>query len=168
MKKVLYLMRHGQTYANAKIDIESERSFSLTEVGKKQAQAAGNYLKTIPFDAYYTSTLARTQETLIHALGGNIPYQSLVGLNEMEPGTGESRSEVGERMNRICTELMERDDHHTVLAISHAGASYCFLRNWLTKERLREIRRDGIVNTIIFKFEYQNQSFQLIDIIRPQ
>lgn len=86
----------------------------------------------------------------------------------MESGKGESRTQVAIRMKQTCTELMEKEDRHTVLAVSHAGASYSFLKNWLNKEELREIRKDGIVNTIIFKFDYQNQTFQLVEIIRPK
>ena len=69
MKKLFYLMWHGQTYANAKLAVEPEREFLLTDVGIQQAQAAGAYLKTIDFDHYYTSTLQRTKDTLKYALG---------------------------------------------------------------------------------------------------
>ena len=168
MKKTFFLMRHAQTYENAKIDVEEDKRFELTEFGKSQAKKVGDYLRTIPFDHYYTSTLPRTQDTLKLALGDDVSYQEITGLNEMESGKGESRTQVAIRMKQTCTELMEKEDHHTVLAVSHAGASYSFLKNWLNKEELREIRKDGIVNTIIFKFEYQNQTFQLAEIIRPE
>ena len=168
MKKTFFLMRHAQTYENAKIEVEEDQRFELTEVGKSQAKKVGDYLKTIPFDHYYTSTLSRTQETLKLALGEEISYQEIHGLNELETGKGESRTQVAKRMKQTCIELMEKEQHHTVLAVSHAGASYSFLKNWLNKEELRKIRKDGIVNTIIFKFDYQNQTFQLAEIIRPE
>lgn len=168
MKKLFYLMRHGQTYANAKLAVEPEREFLLTDVGIQQAQAAGAYLKTIDFDHYYTSMLQRTKDTLKYALGDDLFYESLEGLNEMELGTGETRTDVCERMKRVCTELMEKCDHQTVLAVSHAGASYCFLRNWTSKEELKHHRQAGISNAIIFKYEYENQQFQLVEVIRPE
>ena len=167
MKKILYLMRHGQTYANAQIEVEPERRFLLTELGIEQAKVAGNYLKSLPIDHCYTSTLQRTKDTLRHALGEEVSYQAVAGLDEMEVGSGESRSEVCERMKRTCIDLMEKDDHQTVLAISHAGASYCFLRNCVSKEELRKHRQEGISNTIIFKYEYENQVFNLVEVIQP-
>lgn len=167
MKKIFYLMRHGQTHANAQQDVAEEKMFLLTELGIQQAKQAGNYLKTMGIDHYYTSTLQRTKDTLRYAMGETIEYQSLTDLNEMELGTGEMRKGVCERMKRVCTELMEKDDHQVVLAISHAGASYCFLKNWLSKEEVRKQRQEGISNAIIFKFEYENQIFKLVDVVRP-
>ena len=70
-------------------------------------------------------------------------------------------------MKRVCTELMEKDGHQVVLAVSHAGASYCFLKYWLSKEDVRQQRQEGISNAIIFKFEYENQIFKLVDVVRP-
>ena len=85
----------------------------------------------------------------------------------MEAGKGESRTQVAQRMKQTCTNLMGKENHQTVLAVSHAGASYCFLRNWVSKEEARKYRKDGISNTIIFKYEYENERFKLLDVIRP-
>lgn len=160
-------MRHGETYQNAKQDVSNEQLFQLTPNGIEQAKQVGYLLKTFSIDHCYTSTLQRTQDTLEYALGKDITYESLDDLNELELRTGESRSDVCLRMKRICTELMEKENHQTVLAVSHAGASYCFLRNWLPKEEFKKHRKDGIPNTTIFKYEYENQVFKLIEIIRP-
>lgn len=47
MKKIFYLMRHGQTHANAQHDVPKEKMFLLTELGIQQAKQTGIYLKTM-------------------------------------------------------------------------------------------------------------------------
>ena len=167
MKKTLYLMRHGQTFSNAGLKVSKEKEFMLTDLGVLQAKQVGVYFKSKNIDHCYASTLQRTQDTLRYVMGKDVEFQSLAGLDEMQFGTGESRKDVCERMKRVCTEIMEKEDHQVVLAVSHAGASYCFLRNWVEKKELKKHRQDGIQNTIIFKYEYENQVFKLTEIVRP-
>ena len=76
---------------------------------------------------------------------------------------GESASQVRERMVKTCTEIMEQDDHNIVLAVSHGLSSFCFLTNW---QDGKEERRKGIPNCCIFKYEYENKEFKLVEIIR--
>lgn len=159
-------MRHGQTFSNAGLKVSKEKEFLLTDLGVRQAKQVGVYFESKNVDHCYTSTLQRTQDTLRYAMGEEVEFQSLAGLDEMQFGTGESRKDVCERMKRVCTEIMEKEDHQVVLAVSHAGASYCFLRNWVEKEELKKHRQDGIQNTIIFKYEYENQVFKLTEIVR--
>lgn len=187
MKKTLYLMRHGQTLFNVRRKMQGHCDSPLTNLGRKQAEIAGEYLKNIDIDHAYSSSLERCCDTLEIATDGSIPYTRLKGLKEMNFGVfegesedlkptnkkvydhffveygGESLSQVRERMLKTCTEIMEKEDHNVVLAVSHGLASLCFLSNF---QDTQELMKTGIPNCCIFKYEYENKKFKLVDIIR--
>ena len=62
--KHLYMMRHGQTLFNVRRRIQGSCDSPLTELGIKQAEAARELIKDIPFDHYYSSTAERASDTL--------------------------------------------------------------------------------------------------------
>ena len=66
MKKRLYLMRHGETLFNSQHKIQGWCDSPLTELGKKQANAARKYFEDndIQFDYAYCSTSERCSDTL--------------------------------------------------------------------------------------------------------
>ena len=187
MKKTFYLMRHGQTLFNLRRKIQGACDSPLTELGIKQARTAGEYFKDIELDYAYSSTSERSSDTLEQIIGADMPYTRLKGLKEMNFGTfegesedlnpkdrtvfetfflgygGESRKQVSERMVRTCTEIMEKDGHNTVLAVSHAGACFNFLSYW--QDPAEELKK-GFPNCCIFKFEYENGKFTLLETIR--
>ncbi len=187
MKKTFYLMRHGQTLFNLRRKIQGACDSPLTELGIKQAKVAGEYFKDINIDHAYSSTSERSSDTLEIIIGDSIPYKRLKGLKEMNFGTfegesedlnpkspkgyetffveygGESADEVRDRMVKTCTEIMEKEDHEVVLAVSHGGACYHFLREWMDpKEELIK----GFPNCCIFKYEYEDMKFKLVEVIR--
>lgn len=53
MKKTFYLMRHGQTLFNIRRKIQGACDSPLTELGRHQAEVAGQYFKDIPIDLAY-------------------------------------------------------------------------------------------------------------------
>ena len=187
MKKIFYLMRHGQTLFNLRKKIQGACDSPLTELGIKQAQAAGEYFKNIELDYAYSSTSERSSDTLELIIGPDAQYTRMQGLKEMNFGTfegesedlnpkdlevfetfflgygGESRKQVKERMVKTCTEIMEKEGHNTVLAVSHAGACFNFLSHW--QDPLTELKK-GFPNCCIFKFEYENGKFTLLETIR--
>ena len=189
MKKTFYLMRHGQTLFNLRRKIQGACDSPLTELGIKQARTAGEYFKDIELDYAYSSTSERSSDTLEQIIGADMPYIRLKGLKEMNFGTfegesedlnpkdktafetvflgygGESRKQVSERMVRTCTEIMEKDGHNTVLAVSHAGACFNFLSYW--QDPAEELKK-GFPNCCIFKFEYENGKFTLLETIRNE
>ena len=59
-------------------------------------------------------------------------------------------------------EIMERNDHHSVLAVSHGGASFNFLRGIGADMRPYA---DGITNCCVFVLEYEDGKFHLTDCI---
>lgn len=182
-------MRHGQTLFNLRRKIQGDCDSPLTPLGIEQAQKAGAILKEISFDQYYTSTAERASDTLEYALGHDTQYTRLKGLKEMSFGLfegesedlnpkwqdgydevfpkygGESRNDVKNRLREVCTEIMRRDNHDTVLAVSHAGACFHFLRNWDDGQSVFD--SGGFTNCSILKFEFENDVFKFIEIIRP-
>lgn len=192
MKKTFYLMRHGQTLFNLRRKIQGACDSPLTERGIEQAKMAGDYLKDVSFDHFYSSTAERACDTLEFAIGEGVTYSRLKGLKEMNFGTfegesedlnpktpggyatffvpygGESQEEVKQRMKKTCTEIMEKNDHHIVLAVSHGGACFHFMRNWVSEEKVQQIMSGGgFPNCTICKYEYEDQVFKLIEVIRP-
>lgn len=93
MKKTFYLMRHGQTLFNVRRKIQGACDSSLTELGRKQAEVAGEYFKNIPLDHAYCSTSERSSDTLEIILNNRLPYTRLKGLKEMNYGSFEGESE---------------------------------------------------------------------------
>ncbi|MFV0479659.1 MAG: histidine phosphatase family protein [Anaerorhabdus sp.] len=187
MKKMLYIMRHGETLFNVRKKIQGACDSPLTENGKEQAKQVREILKSVDFDHYYSSTAERASDTL-EIIIGDKPYQRLKGLKEMNFGTyegesedlnprwengyddvfpkvgGESTNEVSKRLLDTCTEIMEKEDHQVVLAVSHAGACFHFARNFVTPE---EFFKEGMfTNCSIVKLEYENGQFKFLEIIR--
>ena len=191
MKKTLYLMRHGQTLFNLRRKIQGACDSPLTSEGINQAKLAREYFKknSIEFDHAYSSTQERASDTL--EIVTDLDYVRLKGLKEWNFGTfegesedlnpkankkggtygdffvqynGEEDVEVQERMNKTLSEIMNKDDHQTVLAVSHGGACFMFLRKWEDITNRKDIR---FSNCCILKFEFEDDKFKFIEIIDP-
>lgn len=192
MKKTLYLMRHAQTLFNVQHRIQGWCDSPLTEMGKKQAERAGEFFKQngIVPDHFYTSTSERCSDTLELAMG-QVPYTRLKGLKEWNFGIieaeserlnpplpygdffktyyhGEGEMEVRQRMADTLAEVMAKPDHSVVLAVSHGGSSFAFLRYWAKNQRC-EVKppKSGISNCAIFEYEYEDGEFSLIAVHYP-
>jgi broad specificity phosphatase PhoE len=59
----LYLVRHGEVYNPQQILYGRLPNFYLSDTGKAQAQAAGQWLSDKPLAAVYSSPMERAQET---------------------------------------------------------------------------------------------------------
>lgn len=185
MKKMLYLVRHGQTMFNCQHRIQGWCDSPLTEVGKSQAKAVKEYFERegIRFDKAYCSTSERCSDTL--ELITDMPYRRLKGLKEMFYGEleaereslgskdakecetyyerfgGESSNTVRDRMVSTLTGLME-EEGDCILAVSHGGASFNFMRGiGADMERFAK----GVTNCCIFILEYENGVFTLTDYV---
>lgn len=64
----LYLVRHGEVYNPQNILYGRLPNFYLSETGKTQAQAAGQWLRDRPLAALYSSPMERAQETACYIL----------------------------------------------------------------------------------------------------
>ena len=183
MKKHFYLMRHGQTLFNVYRRIQGWCDSPLTEVGINQAIEARKLIEGINFDHYYCSTAERASDTLELVTDNTVPYTRLKGLKERyfgvfegqsedlnPPGPlydqlftiygGETGEEVAMRVKNTVSELLDRDDHQCILAVSHAGASMNFLRY---------VKEDGIGrrfgNCEILHFTYENGEFEFVELL---
>ncbi|MFR1833540.1 MAG: histidine phosphatase family protein [Lachnospiraceae bacterium] len=189
MTKTLYLMRHGQTMFNAQHRIQGWCDSPLTDLGKRQAKAAGEYFRThgITFDHAYCSTSERCSDTL--ELITDMPYTRLKGLKEMFYGQLEGESErlsckepeksityyqqfggdssdvVKDRMMAVLQDIMERDGHESVLAVSHGAACFNFLRG--IQDPTEELNK-GFGNCTIFIYEYEWGIFSLKEVVRQK
>ena len=183
MKKDLYLMRHGQTLFNVRRKIQGWCDSPLTELGKQQALKAKENLKGISFDHYYSSTSERCCDT-IELIIGDQYYKRLKGLKEWNFGAfegkdeclnpklpygdffkqfgGEGELELRERMNKTLTEIMGKNDHQVVLAVSHGAACAQFYRAWEEHAKVKKTER--FYNCCIQKYEYENSIFTLVEI----
>lgn len=188
MKKILYLMRHGQTLFNVRHKIQGWCDSPLTELGKEQAKTAGKYFEdnNITFDHAYSSTSERCCDTL--ELVTNMHYVRLKGLKEYFYGEmegeserlnshltpkdcetfylqygGESSNAVRDRMMDTLKEIMNKEDHNSVLAVSHSGACFNFLRG--IQDPMEELKK-GFGNCCIFVYEFENNQFTLKEVIR--
>lgn len=190
MAKTLYLMRHGETMFNVRHLIQGWCDSPLTQNGQEQAKKAGQYFKDrhIEFDHVYSSTSERCCDTI--ELITSKPYVRLKGLKENFYGElegeserlnrhltpkdcetfylqygGESSNDVKDRMLKTLTEIMEKEDHETVLAMSHSGACFNFLRG--IQDPMEELKK-GFGNCCIFVYTYENKKFTLKEVIRQK
>ena len=185
MKKILYLMRHGQTLFNVRRKVQGWCDSPLTELGIAQAKVAGEYFKDngIVFDHAYASSLERACDTLEYVT--NIPYTRVKGLKEWNFGVfegesedlnpplpygdffvkygGEDEMDLRKRVADALFEIMKKDDHNTVLAVSHGASCRGFMRYWAHTSDVDQKEKLG--NCCIFKYEFENDEFKLIEII---
>lgn len=184
MKKTLYLMRHGQTLFNVRRKIQGWCDAPLTELGRKQAEIARKYFdeNMIEFDHAYSSTSERASDTL--EIITKMPYTRLKGLKEWNFGKfegesedlnpplpygdffvqygGEGELEMRQRLVSCLLEIMNKEDHEHVLAVSHGAACAQFARHWEENSQVGAAR--GLKNCCILKFEFENDIFTLTEI----
>ena len=192
--KHLYLMRHGETLFNVRCRIQGWCDSPLTENGIEQAKRACEMLKGIEFDHYYCSTAERACDTMELVAPGK-PYVRLKGLKERGFGTFEGESEDlnpprygtdpgfsyddlfphygGETSEdvrvRVCgaiNEIMEKEDHHTVLVVSHGGASTRFLAT--VADPAVVFQRKRFPNCAALHFTYQNGEYEFVEMLVPE
>lgn len=184
MTKTFYLMRHGETLFNVRRKIQGWCDSPLTENGIRQAQETAKFFDEVELDHLYSSSAERACDTAEIVTRNRMPYTRLKGLKEMNFGVfesesedlhpeystrdshyvqfgGESRRQVRERVVEACTNIMEQDDHHCVLAVSHSGACKQFLSHWHDPE---EMLKNGVPNCCVFQYQYENRVFKLVDI----
>lgn len=90
--KTIYLIRHGETDYNRRGVVQgSGIDADLNEMGFAQARAFFESYQHIQFDKVYTSALRRTVQSVQGFIDLGIPFEQLVGLNEISWGSQEGK-----------------------------------------------------------------------------
>ena len=86
----ILLIRHGESLANIQGIFAGNLDAPLSELGQKQAAAAGDYLRGTRIDAAYASDLIRAADTARIIVGGRgIEVRTDPRLREIRPGEWE-------------------------------------------------------------------------------
>lgn len=73
-----------------------------------------------------------------------------------------------QRMADTLHDIMEQPDHNVVLAVSHGGSSFGFLRYWQKNQKCTfERPKDGMPNCTIYEYEYEDGQFSLVGVHFP-
>lgn len=91
MRKICYLMRHGQTVCNQENRFYGSLESPLTDQGRLQAKRMAQLLELHEIDQVYVSQLSRAQETA-RLIFPNRTYTVLSGLNEKDFGLWEGKT----------------------------------------------------------------------------
>ena len=110
----IWLLRHGQTTANAQEVIQGPRiDAPLSDLGMRQAASLGEALADRPIEVVYSSPLVRardTAEALVHrhqrrdaTAKGQLAVQVVPELYEMDYGSfaGRSYTEIRDEMDQV-------------------------------------------------------------------
>lgn len=90
----IYVVRHGQSQANAHKVVAGSQESPLTELGKEQARLAGEHLLGLGIDHIVCSPMGRAQETakIIAKVIGFPPSKIVINDNLRERTLGELES----------------------------------------------------------------------------
>src|SRR3989344_7974001 len=162
MKTAIYLVRHGEVHNPEKVFYGRLPGFRLSELGKKQAETLGHFLKRRPIAALYTSPLERAKETLTYVgkhfshltpmvddriieVGSPLEGRSWEELereqwnfyrfSEHTRGGGEHLRDIWKRMRQFLLETAKKHRGQEVLAVSH-GEPIMVTHTKLTRKRL--------------------------------
>ena len=194
--KTLYLMRHCETLFNVQHKSQGWCDSPVTPRGRQQCRLAGEELvrRGVSFDHFYSSTSERccdTLEMVCEAAFGEVkPYVRCKDLREcgfgifeakddfLEPDFGPMRSrfmaavggetdaQVNERMDRCLSDIMARDDHQNVLAVSSGGSSMHF---YMVHEATAQVqfRRTSFSNCMTYVYSWEDGVFSCQEIYVP-
>jgi probable phosphoglycerate mutase len=115
----LYLTRHAETDYNAETKVQGRGIDSdINETGRLQAASLFAYYKHIEFSAIYTSSLKRTQQTILpFSEAKNINVYSSPGLDEISWGDLEGLLNTDEVKNEILIANRQWSEGNTNYAV---------------------------------------------------
>lgn len=157
-KKVIYLVRHGDK-------VKTPVDPPLSDLGNKQAQLTGKFLKSFPITRIFTSPILRAKQTAKHIADqlniesetdellrersnwGDTPGQSFEEFlavwekatkeRDWQPPAGDSSRRAGQRLEEIISKIAKGGNEHVVL-VTHGGIITDFLRNSFTIEEINQ------------------------------
>ena len=181
----LFMIRHGETTANASSVYSGHSAVMLTEEGRSQALAIAPVLKQISIDRVYSSDLRRVVDTQMLALPGwdviRTPLLREFDVGSLEgkpygvlpkelvadyqsskryaPFGGESVPEVCERVRQFIR-ILEQDPCENVVAFTHNGVLNTILQIVLGAEIDRSAVKNN--NCGIHVYEFTGEKWRLI------
>lgn len=115
----IYLIRHGETDWNLRGIYQGTTDVPLNAAGRAQAEALGEQLRGVDFDAGYTSPLRRARATAQAVLGGTgVPLVEAPELREMCYGLWQGR---GSRPAGRCSPGLEWRFRHDPWSVRIPG-----------------------------------------------
>lgn len=106
-----YLVRHGESLGNATRTYLGHTDLDLSERGYAQARVTAEHLRTVPFDAIYSSDLLRAHNTAVpHAEIHGLSIVDSVDLREVFLGDWEG-----------CAVEKLLSEHHEEFAVKWLG-----------------------------------------------
>lgn len=177
----LYMVRHGQSTANAGKLHAGWAQIPLTEQGVREAQKAGQLLRDVSFDKIYVSDLLRARQTLAAALPGaagtetpllreiNVgglagkaageclqiygdSYLSNKAVHNFVPYGGEDDAMHLSRVREFARHL-EQDQQPCVAAFCHEGTIRCMLDLVMGERHCRKDYPLGNGSVSVFAFD---------------
>lgn len=89
---VIYLVRHGESEANAAGRFAGQTDSPLTALGRAQAEAVAETLAGLPFDRVISSDLSRTRDTAVAiAKRHGVEVEAFPELREIDVGEAAGR-----------------------------------------------------------------------------
>ena len=146
----LYLVRHGESEANAAGVFAGQTDSPLTPKGREQAKVVAKALRPVHFDRIVTSPLSRTKDTAAEiAAGRDIRVEVFDDLKEIDVGIaagkpfdelrglpgatgddgwrqwpgGESLEQVLTRSLRVIDRLVAESPGKTICVVGHGGVT---------------------------------------------
>ena len=154
----LYLVRHGESEANAAGVFAGQTDSPLTAKGREQAKVVARALRPVRFDRIVTSPLSRTKDTATEiAAGRGIAVEALDDLKEIDVGIaagkpfdelrglpgargddgwrqwpgGESLDQVLTRSLRVIDRLVAESPGTTICIVGHGGVTRIVVSSFL-------------------------------------
>ena len=168
-----YLVRHGESEANAARRFAGQSDSPLTARGRRQAETVAKELAKVKFDKVVSSDLSRTRDTAeIIARAQGVPVEIVPELREIDVGdrTGQTFDEVaglpewkddgfvawpgGETLDQVLARTLAAIDKlagenpgRTILVVGHGGVNRILLSHFLGI--LPRLERTPATNTSI-------------------
>ena len=154
---IFYLVRHGESEANAARRFAGQMDSPLTAKGRQQAEAVAAELAKVKFDRVVSSDLSRTRDTAeVIARRQRVPVEVVPALREIDVGerTGQPFDEVrglpewrddgfvawpgGETLDQVLARslgaidrLARENPGRTICVVGHGGVNRILLSHFL-------------------------------------
>lgn len=142
----IYLVRHGETDWNRRALYQGTTDVPLNAAGRAQAEALGEALREVRFDAAYTSPLRRARDTAEAVLRGTgVPLVTVPELRELSYGLWQGR---GSRPAGRCSPGLEWRWRHDPWSVCFPGGESLYdvkARAARTLDRIVRAHPDGTV-----------------------